>query len=115
MAMLPPDNTPPESYQLSITLDPATYAMLQAFGAQFAQGVANTAAALLAAELVRGSEAEHGPDLDGRIFTRGEVLHLALAAERSRTALLESQLATLRNEVRSVAVTIGRIVEEQGG
>ena len=115
MAVLPPDTTPPESYQLTITLDPATYTVLQAFGAQFAQGVANTAAALLAAELVRGTETEHGPDMDGRILTRGEVLHLALAAERSRTALLESQLATLRDEVRSVAVIIGRIVEAQGG
>ena len=109
----PTHETPntPESHRLTITVDSATYALIQAFAAQFSQSVEGTAAALLAAELVRGPEEIQAPDPDGRIFTRGEVLHIALAAERSRTAQLEAALTTLRREMRSVAATMARIAE----
>jgi hypothetical protein len=96
---------------LTISIDPATYEILAAFAAQFSQSVEGTASALLTAELVRCTEAEHGPDLSGRIFTRGELLHLDLVAERARASLLQSQLDHFRQEVARASGALAKLVE----
>lgn len=99
---------------LTIVLDPATYETLAAFAAQFSQSVEGTAAALLAAELVCCTEAEHGPELSGRIFTRGELLHLDLVAERARASALRSQLDHSRQEAARLAKAMTKLAEGEG-
>lgn len=97
---------------LTITLDADTLATLRDFAAQMGQGLEGTAAALLTAELVRCTEAEHGPERAGRIFTRGELLYYDLAAERERAASLQAELERMRREARTLSASLARLAGE---
>lgn len=97
---------------LTITLDADTLATLRDFAAQMGQGLEGTAAALLTAELVRCTEAEHGPERAGRIFTRGELLHADLVETRARAAALQAALDRLRREARTLAQALSRLADE---